>query len=132
MDLRPSRKVRLYCLAALLLLLGVPAIGEILGLARWHSVCALEFSQDSQMLVAGLSTGRSYNEDNHRLIADLGQTIALFDARTGKRAGNLVQLQHAGPYSGTSSTPLGRFITFSPDGTTLAVGSWDGTVQLWD
>jgi len=122
----------LYCLAALLLLFGVPAIGEILGPSGWHSVCALEFSPDGQMLVAGLSTGRSYNEDNHRLIAELGQIIALFDARTGKRAGNLVQLRHPGPYSGTPTTPLGQFITFSADGTTLAVGSWDGTVQLWD
>ena len=132
MNLRPSRNVKLCCLAGVLLLLGVPAIGEISGHSGWRSVCALEFSPDGQMLVAGLSTGRSYNEDYHWLIADLGHTIALFDGRTGKSAGNLVQLRHPGPYSGTPSTPLGRFITFSPDGTILAIGCWDGTVQLWD
>lgn len=132
MDLRQTRIGWLCFLAVAAIVLGIPAIGELQRLPSWNSVCALEFSRDGQTLVAGLSDGRSFNEDSHWLIADLGQTIALFGARTGTWEGNLVEFRYSGPYSGKSSTPLGRFIAFSPDGTTLAIGCWDGTVQLWD
>ena len=32
---------------------------------------------------------------------------------------------------GLPSTPLGQFLNFSPDGNSLAVGTWNGRVMLW-
>jgi WD40 repeat protein len=31
-----------------------------------------------------------------------------------------------------SAVPLVHALAFSPDGTTLAIGTWDGHEQLWD
>src|SRR2546422_920367 len=83
-------------------------------------VCALSFSPDGGTLAAGMYDGKCFNEDFHNLIRDLRQTVSFFDANTGARIATLDPVHHSGPYPGLASTPLGQFLCFSPDGSTLA------------
>ena len=48
--------------------------------------------------------------------------MLLLDPRTGREDGAPIQVA-----AGHTS-----FLTFSPDGSMFAVGSWDGTASLWD
>ncbi len=99
---------------------------------QWQSVCAIEFSPDGRSVAAGSYRGTDFNEDFHWCIANLSQTVALFDALSGSCSGVLDEVQHHGTSRGLPSTPLGQFLGFSPDGNSLAVGTWDGEVRLWD
>jgi WD40 repeat protein len=114
-----------------LVVLGSQAVPELSG-RWWSAVCALEFSPDGNTLAAGLFDGKAYNEDFHYRNRDLSQSVALFDAKTGTNRVELAQTRAPGPYGGLATTPLGAFLAFSPDGSTLAFGSYDGLVQLWD
>ncbi len=96
----------------------------------WTAICALEFSPDGNSLAAGLFDGKGYNEDFHWRNRDFSQSVSLFDAKTGTHRTELNQTRAPGPFGGSS--PLGTFIAFSPDGNTLAIGSYDGLVRLWD
>jgi WD40 repeat protein len=98
---------------------------------RWQSVCSVTFSPDGQTVAAGMYSGKSFNEDYHFCIGDIGQTITLFAADTGSSRGVLEDSRYQGTSRGLPSTPLGQFLGFSPDGRTLAAGNWDGTVKLW-
>jgi WD40 repeat protein len=99
---------------------------------RWQSVCSVSFSPDGRTLAAGSYRGKSFSEDVHWCIGDIGQTVALFGADTGSSQGVLENVRYQGSSWGLPSTPLGQFLSFSPDGRTLAAGTWDGTVKLWD
>ena len=103
-----------------------------LGAHRWQSVCAVTFSPDGRTVAAGLYSGTSFNENYHFCIGDIGQTVALFGADTGSSDCVLDDVRYSGASWGLPSTPLGQFLAFSPDGGTLAAGTWDGTVKLWD
>jgi hypothetical protein len=98
----------------------------------WSAVCAVAFSPDGNTLAAGHFDGKAYNEDFHYRIRDLSQSVALFDAKTGTNSRALTQVRDPGPYSGFAVTPFGTFVAFSPDGSMLAIGSYDGWVQLRD
>src|SRR6266487_2743036 len=73
---------------AILIILAASAIGLMLwklatAHPRWQAVCALAFSPDGQTLAAGLYEGEHFNENIHWCIANLHQTVTLFDAQTG-------------------------------------------------
>ena len=62
-----------------------------------------------------------YSPDGTRLAVPTGIGIWLYDALTLSEPALL--MGHSGPV---------HSVSFSPDGTTLASGSWDGTILLWD
>ena len=63
----------------------------------------------------------TYSPDGTRLAMASGIEIWIYDAHTGEELALLAG--HAGWVLS---------VCFSPDGATLASGSWDGTVRLWD
>jgi len=102
-----------------------------LSATRWQSVCAVAFSPDGSTLAAGSYSGKGINENEHRCVGDIRQRVHLFGAGSGSMICALHDERHDGTW-GSASVPRGPFLSFSPDGATLAVGTWDGTVMLWD
>ena len=65
--------------------------------------------------------GLAYAPDSTQLAAASTIGIWIYDARTGEALRLL-----------TGHTDYVRCVAFSPDGSTLASGSYDGTIRLWD
>ncbi|MCJ7530061.1 MAG: serine/threonine protein kinase [Anaerolineales bacterium] len=116
---RPTRKARPIRISKPVLIIGVIVLfvfvllclllggGTFLGLSQVNNgITSLAFSPVGSLLASGVAT-----EDN----------VGLWDPRSG----SLVRLLK-GHTSRVSS------VAFSPDGFTLASGSWDDTVFLWD
>ena len=69
----------------------------------------------------GSVTDIAYSRDGSRLGVAGSIGVWLYDARTGKELALL-----------TGHTSKVLSVSFSPDGNTIASGSWDSTIRLWD
>ena len=94
------------------------ATGESRAIHTGHTqgVRNLAFSVDGNTLV---SNSGNYRNSNRTVIPDL--TVKIWDVATGEQKAVL-----------NGHTDYIIDVVFSPDGTTLASGSGDGTVLLWD
>ena len=63
----------------------------------------------------------AYSDDGARLAVGSGIGVWIYNALTGAEVDLL-----------TEHTSVIRSVAFNPDGSTLAGGSWDGTIHLWD
>lgn len=120
--------------------------------AAGSSVTSLDFAADDSVLAAGTEAGdvyvyRSWNVSQPtkpiapvKLTANSGSIDAIAcapaggEVAAGTAAGKLL-LTDAGTSSIASTTPVAAAVTsltFSPDGSTLAVGEKNGAVQLWN
>lgn len=81
----------------------------------WDSVNALAFSPDERVLAIGHSRG-----------------IRLWNYKTGASIQTLGHSRQAPPFVGNRSWGSISSLVFSPDGKTVASGSWDHRIRLWD
>lgn len=96
----------------------VPVVGTQIAIYRGHThfVETLAWSPDSSRIVSG----------------GWDQAIHLWDAATGEPV--LIYHGHASDKPAGQAIPEGMVfaVAWSPDGTSIASGSWDKTVQVWD
>jgi len=116
-------------LAGVFVVAGVPSCGY--GPLRWY-VNSVDFSPDGKTLAVGVYRWQRapWELDPKFLISGIEQTVKLLDLSTGDELVTLVHESYAGIRGGLSPQPR-SWGKFSPDGTMLAIGHWDGTVNLW-
>jgi WD40 repeat protein len=125
-----SQPQGLFLIALGSLLTALWSYGDING-DRWRSVCAVAYSPDGETLAVAMYSGKSFNEDFHWLIREVGWTVALFNARSGSGYHVLDEGLEQGRWRRRRDFD-GPSLSFRPNDHILAAGHHDGIIRLWD
>lgn len=99
---------------------------------HWYA-SAVAFSPDGKTIAVGIYRwDDAYDSENYKFcISGIEQTVKLVNVETGQELHTIEHVTHEGTFSGLYADPM-SWLLFSPDGSLLAIGNWDGDVLLWE
>ncbi|MGE3317291.1 MAG: WD40 repeat domain-containing protein [Planctomycetaceae bacterium] len=102
------------------------------GGSRWQSTPVVRFSPDGKQLLIGLYNGRFVSVRGGWYVTDLCATAAVATPGSSEPPAIVDQRTERGRWNGLPEIAVGRFTDWSPSGETLAVGAFQGKVNVWN